>query len=210
MLRLPPAELIRARRNPRTHSRCGFNLVELLIALAISAALLAATMTALDASFKAYQMTTEVASTHTVSRLTIERVQALIRTGQEFGPFPVNPKDSIVTSDYISFRTPSGTIVSLIWEPDDEALYLETPSSPSGGYLLMEGVVTPTDDEGEPIPNYHPFTLEYELGRKLYRATIDLAVIPDDNMSVQIEGENTQIIRLVASVMPRAIAYTDE
>ena len=197
-------------RYRRSSPRRGFNLVELLLALAISAALLAATMTALDASFRAYQMTTEVASTHTVSRLTIERIQALLRTGQEFGPFPINPKDTTVNSDYISFRTPSGTIVSLIWEPDDEALYLETPTSPSGGYLLMEGVVIPTDEGGNPITGYHPFTLEYELGRKLYRATIDLAVVPDDNMSVQIEGENNGVIRLVASVMPRAIAYTEE
>ena len=43
--------------------RRGFNLVELLLALVISAALLTATMVALNASFMAYQATTEVAST---------------------------------------------------------------------------------------------------------------------------------------------------
>ena len=55
----------------RRRRRRGFNLVELLIALAISATLLTATMLALAASFMAYQSTTEVASTHTLSRPTL-------------------------------------------------------------------------------------------------------------------------------------------
>ena len=47
----------------RTRTRRGFNLIELLIALAITASLLTATMVAIHASFQAYQTTTEVAST---------------------------------------------------------------------------------------------------------------------------------------------------
>jgi len=66
-------------RRPRR--RRGFNLIEMLIALAITAALLSATMVALDASFMAYQTTTEVASTHTISRLVMLRLMTLIRTG---------------------------------------------------------------------------------------------------------------------------------
>jgi hypothetical protein len=54
----------------------------MLIAMAITSALLSATMVALDASFMAYQSTTEVASTHTVSRLAMLRMMTLIRTGQ--------------------------------------------------------------------------------------------------------------------------------
>ena len=48
-----------------------------------------------------------------------------------------------------------------------------------------------------------PFTLYYEKGRTLYRATIDLAIVPDDNMSVELDGQNVEVIRLVASAMPR-------
>ncbi len=88
--------------------RRGFNLVELLIALAITAALLAATMVALDASFTAYQSTTEWASTHTIGRLTMHRMQALIRTGVTFGPVPINPNDSLVQENYIEIIMPSG------------------------------------------------------------------------------------------------------
>ena len=60
--------------------RRGFNLVELLIALSISATLLTATMVALDASFKAYQKTVHMSATHTIARLTMHRMLALIRT----------------------------------------------------------------------------------------------------------------------------------
>ena len=45
----------------RTGARRGFNLIELLVALTITSTLLTATMVALDASFTAYQRTTEVA-----------------------------------------------------------------------------------------------------------------------------------------------------
>jgi prepilin-type N-terminal cleavage/methylation domain-containing protein len=198
-----------ARRPRRPRSRRGFNLIELLIALAITAALLAATMVALDASFTAYQMTTEVASTHTIGRLAIERMQALIRTGQRFGPFPINPRDSLVESDYISFESADGNIITLDWREDDEALYIIVTDPDSGldsEYLLLEGVVPQYDEEEELI---RPFTLEYERGRNLYRATIDLTIVPDDNMSVDLEGDYTQTIRLVASAMPRTAAYAD-
>ena len=49
--------------------------------------------------------------------------------------------------------------------------------------------------------------MQYEKGRHLYRATIDLMVVPDDNMSVMLDGNNTETIRLVASAMPRLETY---
>ena len=186
----------RSRRLRRGHRR-GFNLIELLIALAITAALLSATMMALRASFMAYQSTTEVASTHTISRLVMHRMLALLRTGQDFGPLPDTPLDSIVDSNYIEFFTNDGQLITLDWVDADDTLYvvltdengLETP------YPLLEGVTSCN------------FTLEYELGYKLHRATIDMTIVPDDNMSVDLDGDNQLVIRLVASAMPRMIAY---
>ncbi len=206
------------RRQPRRAlrgQRRGFNLVELLIALAISAALLAATMVALDASFTAYQSTTEWASTHTISRLTMHRMMALIRTGVTFGPVPINPNDSLVQENYIEIIMPSTQYVKLEWvetpdvnHPVGNALWVQVDADPPR--LLLEGVIKQEvmdPDTGLPVL-VPPFTMEYELGRKLFRATIDLVVIPDDNQSVTIEGDNSdQIIRLVASVMPRMAAY---
>ena len=186
----------RARRSRRNHRR-GFNLIELLIALAISAALLSATMMALHASFNAYQSTTEVASTHTISRLVMSRMLALLRTGQDFGPAPVDPMDSVVDSNYIEFFTGNGQLISLDWVAADQTLYvvLTDEFDVETTYPLLEGV---TDCS---------FTLEYELGYKLHRATIDMTIVPDDNMSVTLDGTNERVIRLVASAMPRMIAY---
>ncbi len=186
----------RAGRSRRNHRR-GFNLVELLIALAITAALLSATMMALHASFNAYQSTTEVASTHTISRLVMNRMLTLLRTGQDFGPAPADPMDSIVDSNYIEFFTDDGQLISLDWVAADQTLYvvLTDEFDVETTYPLLEGV---TDCS---------FTLEYELGYKLHRATIDMTIVPDDNMSVSLDGTNERVIRLVASAMPRMIAY---
>lgn len=186
----------RARRSRRNHRR-GFNLIELLIALAITAALLSATMMALYASFNAYQSTTEVASTHTISRLVISRMLALLRTGQDFGPVPIDPMDSTVVSNYIEFYTDNGQLITLDWVAPDQTLYvvLTDEFDVDTTYPLLEGVTACS------------FTLDYELGYKLHRATIDMTIVPDDNMSVSLDGNNVHVIRLVASAMPRMVAY---
>lgn len=194
-------------RHDRRRLRRGFNLVEMLLALAISAVLLTATMVALRASFDAYQRTTEVASTHTVGRLALHRMLAMIRVGTEFAPPPDDPQDPIKTSNFIDFRLPSGDVMSLEWDPDDEALYVVVGGAGGPRFALLEGVQAQFDpDSGEPIP---PFTLEYERGFRLYRATIDLAVVPDDNQSVELDGDNNEVIRLVATAMPRSSAFDE-
>src|SRR5690606_2285844 len=68
--------------------RRGFSLIEMLVALAITSALLSASLAALDTSFKSYQMTSQSASTHVVTRIVMHRMRSMIRVGTEFGPFP--------------------------------------------------------------------------------------------------------------------------
>ena len=195
----------------RRAARRGFNLIEMMIAMAITAVLLVSVMVALHASFMAYQSTTEVASTHTIARLVMHRMLTLIRTGQDFGPFPINPQDSIVASDEIEFLTPDGDLIRLEWfettdasHPLPNTLYVVIDNGTP--QALLEGVIMQPDGAGGHVA---PFTLQYKLGRRLHRATIDLAVVPDDNMSVAIDGDNTQVIRLVASAMPRIEAYSN-
>src|SRR5690606_30890286 len=99
----------------RAQVRRGFSIVEMLVALTISATLLAATLSAFDASWRSYQHTTESASTHVVSRIVMHRLLAMIRTGTEFGPYPAdffdpefNPMDSShpEVPNFIEFREP--------------------------------------------------------------------------------------------------------
>lgn len=201
------------RRAPGRHRR-GFNLVELLIALTITAALLTSTMVALNASFTAYQKTTEVASTHTIARLVMHRMLTLIRTGDEFGPFPTDPTISTVESDFIEFITPDGEGMALEWvgtptadRPQGNALYvvlLDSDGVELSANVLLEGVVPQTDAGGNPVS---PFVLDYELGRIVHRVRIDLMIEPDDNASLELEGDEPQFIRLVASAMPRSSAF---
>ena len=122
-------------------TRRGFNLVELLIALAITAALLSAVMVALRASFMSYQMTTEVASTHTISRLIMSRMLTMIRTGSEFGPYPDDPLATLITSDFMEFRMPDGEVVTLEWKEDPDSV---------NGFPIGEALYVTVDDGVNP------------------------------------------------------------
>jgi prepilin-type N-terminal cleavage/methylation domain-containing protein len=210
-----------------SHRRRGFNLVELLIALAISSMLLTATMVALKASFMAYQTTTEEASTHTISRLAMHRIMALVRTSTEFGPIPDNPLDEFVESDFVVFRTapapgaPNGHLMQVEWvesptanRPVGEALYIvlldPVTEVETSAHLLLEGVraqFRPLTDPIDPGGRVRPFTLQYEKGRYLHRATVDMVVHPDDNMAVMLDGNTDSMIRMIGSAMPRMVAY---
>src|SRR5205814_3428652 len=85
-------------------SRRAFSMIEMLIAFTISALLLTACLVALDSSFKSYEATTESASTHVVSRLVMHRLMAMIRQGEEFGPYPLGIViPTRIESDYLEF-----------------------------------------------------------------------------------------------------------
>ncbi|MEE2681519.1 MAG: prepilin-type N-terminal cleavage/methylation domain-containing protein [Planctomycetota bacterium] len=201
------------RHEPRGR-RVGFSLVELLIALAVSAILLAATLAALQVSFRAYQTTSDQAATHAVGRMVVHRMTSMIRAGQEFRPLPDEIRDTMVASDFIEFYHPdTGNLISIEWDRTTGRLNYTLDN----GYpvVLLEGVVARTDEDGRVI---QPFLLEWEPGRRVYRVTIDLMIIPDDTISTSAdryatrsttEGVSTEIkpIRLIASAMPRSAMY---
>ncbi len=182
--------------------RRGFSLVEVLIALAITASLLTATLVALDASFTAYQSTTEQVSSQSIGRIVMHRALTLIRTGTNFGPFPVDPKVSRIKSDFIQFETQDGEVVQITWDRPTRRLLYAVDGQPP--VPLLDGVVGTTDEAGETA---EPFTLEFKQGSRLYRATIDLTIRPDDLVDLDLEGENDGLIRLVGSAMPRIEAF---
>ena len=207
-----------ASRGPRTARRArrgGFSLVEVLVALAITATMLTAAMTALDTSFKSYKVTTEGASTNIVARMVMARVMTMVRTGTQFGPYPVDPLDAAqnpVNSNFIEF-------VSL----DDPAtlkksivrIERRTQTDPVTGPYELWYVQTDYTNSMQTGLNAKPlmtgvqearFTLEYDTGQNLKRATVDLTVKPNNFQAAYIGGSlEAPSIRLVSSVNPRKL-----
>src|SRR3954463_8550923 len=98
--------------------RRGVGLIELLIALSISAVLLTATAVAVDASFKAYANNQEEASLLQQSRMALNRVVTSIRTSDTHAP--------IGAAQLVDFKaglmaTDSG--IAMIQEDGTDVLY---------------------------------------------------------------------------------------
>jgi prepilin-type N-terminal cleavage/methylation domain-containing protein len=191
----------RARDRAQRRTR-GFSLVEMLIALAISAALLVAVLSALVASFRAYQATTEQASTHVIGRVIMHRMMALVRNGVDFGPLPEDARDRFVLTDEFVFVDEDGREIALRLDRAASALLMQVDQSAE--QLLLEGVRGPVDETGGAIG---AFTLEFEQGTTLVRASFDLTVDADDNASVALEGDEVVPIRLVGSTAPRRLTW---
>jgi len=185
----------------------------MMVAMTISAMLLSATMVALDASFKSYKTTTESVSTHVVGRLVMQRLSALIRTGEQFGPFPVNPiLNPELTSTFIEFVTIPDPQVDIeeVWRIARVAV-----AGPTGPFELQatvehyEGGVMTTSSTRTLIRRVQnaQFKLVYDVGPRLLRATIDLTLRPDDVQADTIGslGLETPVVRMVASVAPRRL-----
>ncbi len=187
------------RSRPR---RRAFSIIEMLLAISITSLLLTSLLAALSASFRAYQATTESASRHTIARLTMHRLLAMIRTGTQFGPYPDNViTDPIIQSDYLEFVAADGTFVRVEYRDLDESLYVVVdPLGEPQEELLLTGVAPIFDENNERIP---PFTLHYTRGPLLYRATIDLLIVEDNEINLAVEGSDVPPLRMVASTMPR-------
>ena len=190
---------------------CAFSLVEMLIALAISAVLLVATLAALQVSFDSYRVNSDQASTHAIGRMVVQRMTTMIRSGESFRPLPLDVRDRVVTSDFIEFYHPdTDNLITVTW--NRTASRLEYRMDNGVPVTLLEGVVARMDEEGRVV---QPFRLEWEPGRRVYRVTIDLMIIPDDSISTPagseppgpVAGIGIRPIRLVASAMPRSAMF---
>ncbi|MFZ4572948.1 MAG: prepilin-type N-terminal cleavage/methylation domain-containing protein [Phycisphaerales bacterium] len=200
-------------RTPR--SKRAFSMVEMLVALTITATLLTATMAALDASYKSYQATTEGASTNVVARMVMHRVMSMIRTGTEFGPYPedvLDPGQNPVVGSAIEFErsfneeTGARTIIRL---------ERRTQEDPARGPFELWYIETVLADDEQSSRHEFPlltgvrelvFTLEYGVGPRLHRATVDLTVSPNDFQEASFHaGMTAPAIRLVSTVQPRRL-----
>ena len=119
--------------SPRRRRRAGLSLIEMILAMAISAMLLTATMVAIDASFKAYADAAEQASSQAATRMITNRLITLIRTSSAHGPllpssdpdWPVwVSSDDLVTSAFIELVEPGGDIMRVEWRDASDELWL--------------------------------------------------------------------------------------
>lgn len=196
-------------------ARRGFSLVEMLIALAISAALLTASLAALDASFRSYQVTTESASTNIVARIVMQRMLAMIRTGTDFGPYPLDVLDAAqnpMTAKSMEFVSAEDTAND--YRQITRIETVEDKDAKDGSLILM---LTLEEHHGEDVTEeQHPllrgvrdatFTLEYDIGPRLRLATVDLTIQPETlaDAGMRMITTDTNSIRLIASSSPRRI-----
>jgi prepilin-type N-terminal cleavage/methylation domain-containing protein len=206
----------------RTSQVRGFSMIEMLIALAISASLLTATLAALRASFIQYKVTTESASTHVVTRIVMHRMLSMIRTGSDFGPFPADVLDqneNPLTSDFIEFVTQRDMLGGIARITRLE--YRDPGVGETAGslwYVLLDpALVNPSDPDAAIVEEHMllsgvqqiSFMMHYDIGPRLSRCTIDMLVEPNDSedMVVGAVGDpaEAQFIRLIASAAPRQL-----
>ena len=196
---------------PRRNTKRAFSLVEVLIALTITATLLTATMAALDASFKSYKANSESAATNVVARIIMQRLTGMIRTGEQFGPYPANPiaTPSIQSTwiEFVSFRDPG------LGEERVIRLERRDGDAETGPYELWYTITTFIDGEFENEQEsilltgltQVLFDMEYDVGPRLRRVTIDLILSPETTGDAAVGGRlETPTIRLVSSASPRA------
>ncbi|MEM1097500.1 MAG: hypothetical protein AAGH92_01805 [Planctomycetota bacterium] len=186
----------------------------MLVSLSITSLLLTATMVAIDASFKAYANAAESASTQVSTRMVIHRVLTLVRTGTLQGPLTAEDhavygsgldsptfSGNIVTSSYMHLFDRDLNRLTLIYDEDDEILYLET--EPPGGtavrYPLLGGV---TDCEFV-LRRRRDASTNYQW--LLERGSMDMTVVPDGNATTDLEDGQTAAVRVVASTAPRRL-----
>lgn len=200
-----------AQRNPQ--SRGGFSLAEVLIALAITGTLLTASLAALDASFKSYKLTTESASTNVVARMVMQRVMSMLRNGAEFGPYPVDVLDASqnpVRSDAVEFVALEDGVNRRIIRLELRATE-DAATGPNQLWFIQTDFVngTQTSQEERPLLTgvaSAEFTLQYGIGPRLERATVDFTIRPNDYQDASFGGElSPPLIRLVSSVAPRRL-----
>jgi prepilin-type N-terminal cleavage/methylation domain-containing protein len=213
--------------------RRAFSLIEMLIALAITSTILSATLVAFDAMYKVYDTATDSASNHVVARITVNRLLGMIRTGSDFGPFPADVLDrnwNPLKADYFEFASAfdeaTGEITEItrveyrfaatgaanrVWRvgtdpPIPEGEPTDGTTEPGELWLVVIDLVNDIEQEFLMLSDVRSatFTLEYDIGPRLVRGTVDITFEPtlaaDDGTWTPATPET---VRLVASAIPR-------
>jgi Tfp pilus assembly protein PilE len=199
----PPRMLARTQTRPRH----GLVLVELMIALSISAALLVATAWAVDASIRAYQINQEQSSLIQRARVALYHITTSIRTTDAHVPDNAGARSDftsglVVTDSGITMYDLNNQVLTYRFDVVNQRLLAIT-----GGqtYTMAEGV-TQFTVKMEPMRSDESVRTggSWDL---LRRATITLSVRTNSKTSVAGDSTGHQVITLSASTMPRQNAW---
>jgi len=190
--------------NRRLQSRArGLGLAELLIALSISASVLAAVGVAVDASFKAYKINQEQSSITQRARLVMHRIVSTIRATKEHAPIDASllaqfAAGATVTGTGIQMYDNAGALVEYRLDADSEQLSYEINGD---SHVLCQGVTAFTV-RVEPMRS--STSLKTGGGWDLLkRATIQLTVRASESTMQSSESTGLQTTTMSCSVMPR-------
>jgi hypothetical protein len=178
-------------------------LIELLIALAISAALLTAVGVATDASFKAYAVNEEQSQLMQRARIATHRLLTYVRTCREHQPVDSTriaqfAQGQIVTDTGISMLTDAGTQFDFTYDATNRQVLLTEDGNTR---VMLRGVLAFTV-KMEPMQSTRSLRSGggYDL---LKRATITVSIATNGQSADINEAEDGQIVTLSSSVMPR-------
>ena len=196
--------MTQARRNGITRARRrGVGLVELLVALSISASLLTATAVAIDAAFKAYAVNQEHSDLTQRARLAVYRITTLVRQSELHAP-----DDAAAVADFSKGKTVTGLGISMYDLQDNTVTFRYDPKAKrvlaivnNVPHTLCEGVEA-FSIRMEPMRS--PRSLKsngpWDLMR---RATFLITVRTTQNAALPADGVGRQWVTISASVMPR-------
>jgi Tfp pilus assembly protein PilW len=179
-------------------------LVELLIALSISAALLTATAVAVDASFRSYAVNQEQASLTQRARLAMYRILTSIRTTDLHQPKTTAlattfSKGTIVTDTGIAMFTDDGVELDYVYDDTNKQLLLIQGGT---SHVMLHGVDA-FQVKLEPMRSADSIKTGQMTYDRLMRATVLLTVRTNDQTSQASETTGLQTVTLSGSVMPR-------
>jgi hypothetical protein len=185
----------------------GVGLVELLVALAISAALLTAVAVATDSSYRAYAINEEQSNLLQRGRLGLNRLLTYIRTCKEHQPLSnaqINnfTAGSTVIDTGISMLSESGEQIDVELDATNHRV-LMTVSGES--HVLARGVIA-FQVKMEPMKSAASLRAggNYDL---LRRATVLITLETNGNFADMDESADGQVVTLSSSVMPRRNAW---
>jgi hypothetical protein len=207
-LRIPDCELRIAASRRLATARRGATIVELLISLAIAAALLTATAYAMHASMQSFQVNQEQSTLTQRARIGMQRVLSGIRAGEGHLPYSAGARTqfrnglAVVDDTGIVMRTADGADVTYRYDAPAKRVLVDV-----GGrtLVLLEGV-----DQFvvrlEPMKStaHVKAGLEYDL---LRRATILLTVRATAQTNLTGEAGGDLTVTMSSSAMPRRNAW---